>query len=147
MEAAGACDRADHVAGRGGATCGGCGDWPAHGGTATSTARFAHLDLEAEEQQGAGRTAEDARYAAQRASGNPTLIKEDVRAAWGWTAVEAWLQDIRYGVRLLRRNPGFTLFAVASLALGIGATGAIFFLFDGIALRDGSRRAGSRSAS
>ena len=79
----------------------------------------AHLDLEAEEQQGAGRTAEDARYAAQRLVRESTLIKEDVRAAWGWTAVEAWLQDIRYGVRLLRRNPGFTLFSVASLGLGI----------------------------
>ena len=47
----------------------------------------AHLDLEAEEQQDAGRTAEDAGYAARRAFGNPALIKEDVRAAWGWTSL------------------------------------------------------------
>lgn len=95
----------------------------------------AHLDLEAEEQQSAGGTAEDARYAAQRAFGNPTRIKEDVRAAWGWTSVEAWLQDLRYGLRLLHRNPGFTLFSVASLGLGIGATVAVFSLFDAIVLR------------
>ena len=95
----------------------------------------AHLDLEAEEQQDAGVAAEDARYAAQRAFGNPTLIKEDVRAAWGWTSVETWLQDLRYGLRLLRRNPGFTLFSVASLGLGIGATVAVFSLFDAIVLR------------
>jgi macrolide transport system ATP-binding/permease protein len=94
-----------------------------------------HLELEAEEQQDAGRTAEDARQAAHRAFGNPALIKEDVRASWGWTSVEAWLQDIRYGLRLLRRNPGFTLFSVASLGLGIGATVAVFSLFDAVVLR------------
>jgi predicted permease len=94
-----------------------------------------HLELEAEEQQDAGRTAEDARQAARRAFGNPALIKEDVRASWGWTSVEAWLQDIRYGLRLLRRNPGFTLFSVASLGLGIGATVAVFSLFDAVVLR------------
>jgi predicted permease len=94
-----------------------------------------HLELEAEEQQDAGRTAEDARQAARRAFGNPALIKEDVRASWGWTSVEPWLQDIRYGLRLLRRNPGFTLFSVASLGLGIGATVAVFSLFDAVVLR------------
>jgi macrolide transport system ATP-binding/permease protein len=95
----------------------------------------AHLDLEAEDQQDAGRTAEDAGYAARRAFGNPALIKEDVRATWGWTSAEAWLQDLRYGLRLLRRNPGFTLFSVASLGLGIGATVAVFSLFDAVVLR------------
>jgi macrolide transport system ATP-binding/permease protein len=95
----------------------------------------AHLELEAEERQEAGSAAEDAGYAARRAFGNPTLVKEDVRAIWGWTSVEAWLQDIRYGLRLLRRYPAFTLFAVASLGLGIGATVAVFSLFDAIVLR------------
>ena len=95
----------------------------------------AHLDLETEAQQDAGRAGGDARNAARRAFGNPTLIKEDVRAVWGWTALEAWLQDLRYGFRLLRRNPGFTLFSVASLGIGIGATVAVFSLFDAIVLR------------
>jgi predicted permease len=95
----------------------------------------AHLDLEAEDQQEAGRAAEEARYAARRAFGNTALVKEDVRASWGWTSVEAWLQDVRYGLRLLRRNPAFTLFAVASLGLGIGATVAVFSLFDVVVLR------------
>jgi predicted permease len=95
----------------------------------------AHLDLEAEAQAAAGQTVENARAAARRAFGNPALVKEDLRAVWGWTAAEAWLQDVRYGVRLLRRNPGFTLFSVASLGLGIGATVAIFSLFDAMVLR------------
>ena len=95
----------------------------------------AHLDLEAEAQQDAGRTAEDAGHAARRVFGNPALVKEDVRAAWGWTSVEAWLQDVRYGLRLLRRNPAFTVFSVASLGLGIGATVAVFSLFDAVVLR------------
>jgi predicted permease len=95
----------------------------------------AHLDLEAEDQQAAGRAAGEARYAARRAFGNTALVKEDVRAIWGWTSVEAWLRDVRYGLRLLRRNPAFTLFAVASLGLGIGATVAVFSLFDAVVLR------------
>ena len=110
----------------------------------------AHLELEAEAQQEAGRPAEDARYGARRAFGNPTLVKEDVRASWGWASLkfEAWLQDLRYGLRLLRRNPAFTLFSVASLGLGIGATVAVFSLFDAIVLRAASgarsRAAGGR---
>ena len=71
-----------------------------------STRRLrAHLELEAEEQCDAGLSSDEARYAARRAFGNPTLIKEETRAMWGWTSLEQFGQDLRYVLALCARVP------------------------------------------
>jgi predicted permease len=87
-----------------------------------------HLDLEAEQQQEAGAPPDEAQYAAQRAFGNVTLVKEDIREMWKRTSLEILLKDGHYALRTLRANPLFTLTAVLSLALGMGANTAIFTL-------------------
>jgi putative ABC transport system permease protein len=82
-----------------------------------------------------GMTPEQARTAARRKLGNPTLIREEIYTmnSVGW--LETFWQDLRYGARLLRRNPTFAIVAVLTLALGTGANTAIFQLVDAIRLR------------
>ena len=66
--------------------------------------------------------------------GNALRMREQAREAWGWTWLDRLVQDIRYGLRVLLRSPGFTLMAVLVLAIGIGVNVAAFTVFDVIAL-------------
>ena len=93
------------------------------------------LALEEEEQQDRGLSPEEARYAARRAFGNPTLIKEHTRAIWSWNRLETLLRDLRISIRTLFRSPGFSLIAVLVMALCIGAATSLFTVARSVLLR------------
>src|SRR5690348_1434189 len=94
-----------------------------------------HMELKTQENIAAGMEPEEARYAALRAFGGVEQKKEECRDTSGVRFIMELGQDLRYGLRQLHRNPAFTLLAVVTLALGIGATTAIFSILDAIVLR------------
>jgi len=94
-----------------------------------------HLDLHTSELIAQGYSPEEARRQAHLALGGPEQVKEMCREARGTRWLEELLQDLRIGVRTLRKNPGFTLVVAVTLALGIGANTAIFGLVNTLLLR------------
>ncbi len=94
-----------------------------------------HLDLHTSDLISQGYSPEEAQRQARLALGGPEQVKEMCRDARGTRWLEELVQDLRIGVRMLRKNPGFTLVVAATLALGIGANTAIFGLVDALLLR------------
>jgi predicted permease len=94
-----------------------------------------HLELETEKQRSAGLPFPDAQYAAQRDFGNSTAIQQITREIWGGQFLEKLAQDLRFGFRMLRRTPGFSILAILCLMLGIGANAAVFSWIEGILFR------------
>ena len=94
-----------------------------------------HLDEEAEERQAEGLPGDQARHAARRDMGSIALVQEETRAVWTWTYLEQLAQDCRYAFRTMAANKTFSLLAILSLALGIGANTAIYSFMDSLLLR------------
>src|SRR5579863_1531099 len=96
----------------------------------------AHLEERTEQLVTDGMSAKEAAAAARREFGNVGLVTETAREAWGWRWLEDLIADLRFGVRMLLKFPGFTLTVILTLALAVGANTAIFSLVNALLLKN-----------
>jgi predicted permease len=94
-----------------------------------------HLDQQIAENLAAGNSPEEARRAALRSFGNPATLRDQTRNTWSWQWLEMLLHDLRFGIRALVRNPGFSILAILVMGLGIGANVALFTVVHSVLLK------------
>lgn len=94
-----------------------------------------HLEMKAAENLARGMPLEEARFAAQRQFGNQTLLREVSLDMWAFRSLEAFVQDLSYGLRMMVKTPGFTAVTVMTLALGVGTNTALFSMIDAVLLK------------
>jgi hypothetical protein len=95
-----------------------------------------HLAMAAADREERGESSEEARRSAKREFGNPLLVRETTQRMWGWEWVDRITQDLRFAWRQMRRSPTFALMVIATLAVGLGATAAMFTIVERVLLQN-----------
>jgi hypothetical protein len=94
-----------------------------------------HLNMAARDRLERGESSEQARDSARREMGNVALVRETTREIWGWRWLTDAAQDLRFGMRMLRKNPGLSALLILTLAVGVGGTTAMYSVIEAVVLR------------